>query len=320
LKIERLREGIDDPKLFLYLDRYVNGGSKGYSPFSNLFEGDLRYKPENRHESFPAYLVKIPREKISLFTDNPHSQIYQHYVEENSILFPVHPETYEDDQTAFIEEIRKYPYEQLIVAPTASTRTVMNLAKIGGLPSHFIKLHYPRRVSRFISRFRKNSIQNSVEASKELNFFSHPYFGYLPETLGISFQSDNNEKELWGCTIRELHPRPKAKTHCLLIPLFALFAQDLSARDDPPLLIQLLDLKKEDPQSWILEKVMKPLIQIWCALLQKKGAYSRDAWPKCHDRTKFGSLILIRLRFGDKKTPLSDCFIVKKKLINYGIG
>ena len=58
--------------------------------------------------------------------------------------------------------------EPIRVAPTASTRTVLTTETPANVPRHFIKLHYPRRISRFNRRLRRLNIHNSIEGSRDL--------------------------------------------------------------------------------------------------------------------------------------------------------
>lgn len=268
MKIEYLTQHLEDPRTFLYLERYVTEGSRTYSPFAHQSEGDPKYHPASDTDSFEIPCLKIPKEKIIIYLDNPNAKLLTNYIQKDVVLFPVHPEIFEDDNIAFVKELRKYPSTSIWVAPTASTRTVMTMAKTKHLSPHFIKLHYPRRISRFIRRLRTNNIQNSIETSKDLREFAPPKFGFLPETIGMAYGSD---PEAWGFIIREMIPRPVREEKHFLIPLFALYSQDLKNPEDVPFLVQLIQFLHEDPLTFTLNHIMKPIIQIWCTALRERG-------------------------------------------------
>src|SRR5262245_24011467 len=60
----------------------------------------------------------------------------------------IHPETWASfDNLNGLNDLRRG--EPLQVAPTASTRTVLTTETPANVPRHFVKLHYPRRISRF---------------------------------------------------------------------------------------------------------------------------------------------------------------------------
>lgn len=269
MRLEYLIRHLHDPSIFLYLERYVDAGSKSYSPFADQSEVDAKYKPTSDVESFEVPCLEVPKEKVAIYLDNPNNKLFNHYIKKDKVLFPVHPEIFADDRINYIEEFRKFSLTSMRVAPTSSTRTVMTTAiSEKGIPPHFIKLHYPRRISRFIRRLRKNNIESSIEASKDLEHFSLEEFSYLPETIGITYGSD---RDCWGFIIRENIPRPKIKEKRFLIPLFALYSQDLKEPKDLPILVQIIQFLNKDPQLFTLNYIMKPIIHIWCTTLIKRG-------------------------------------------------
>lgn len=268
MKLEYLIEHLGDPFVFLYLERYVDEGAKTYSPFSQQSEVDHKYQPTSKIKSFEVPCLIVPKENVTIYLDSPDAKLLNHYIQKDTALFPIHPEVFEDNRF-FIEELRKFPSSPILASPTASTRTVMTMqTEWDEIPNHFIKLHYPRRISRFIRRLRENTIQNCLTASKDLENLSIENFGYLPETIGMSYGTGPDS---WGFIIRETNPRPTLKNKHSLIPLFSLYSQDLNHPDDLPLLIQLIKFLKEDPKTFTLNHIMKPIIQIWCTALQERG-------------------------------------------------
>lgn len=148
--------------------------------------------------------MRVPKKNVSIYLDNPDRRLLNHYIQNDTVLFPIHPEIFEDDLIDFINELRKFSFTSICVSPTASTRTVLTM-ETNNVQHHFIKLHYPRRISRFIRRLRENTIQNCILASEDLENFSLENFAYLPETIGMTYGSGPDS---WGFIIRETTPRP----------------------------------------------------------------------------------------------------------------
>jgi len=263
LNIKFLGKNLDKYNTFIYLERYVNEGSRTYSALSERFDGNEKYHPVHGVRAFRVPCIQVPKEKVAIFLDSPNTQLLNRYIQEDTILMPIHPEIFKDDRVPFIKELRNYSQTSVLVAPAASTRTVLTVAK-----PHFIKLHYPRYISRFIRRMTKNIIQNSVEVSKGLSHISAPHFGFLPETIGIAF---GEGPQSWGFIIRETLARPMLDEKRFLIPLFALYSRDLKKSRDLPLIIQLIELHEQDPVKFTLEYIMKPIIKIWCLSLKEAG-------------------------------------------------
>lgn len=265
MKFTSLMENIkrDPIKSYLYLERYTNLGSKTYSPFANQADVDDFYQPINPQSTFEVPCLMIPTGKETIYLNQPNKQIESLYIHNDLIVFPIHPQIFQDSQIAGISKLKQYPKgEPIIVSPTSSSRTVMVIKEI----PHFIKLHYPKRISRFIRRLRKNTIQNCIEVSQDLQNLSD--FAYLPETIGIVY---GTKEENWGFIIREFTPRPHQIEKNFLIPLFALYSQDVNALNDPSLLFQLIHQLNEDPLTFVLNHIMKPIIQKWCSAVTERG-------------------------------------------------
>lgn len=267
LKIDLLKQQ-DKVDTFLYLERYVNEGSRTYSSFSNHSGAKSEYQPSSDIKSFEVPCLQIPKEKVTIYLDNPSTSLLNHYIQKDTVLFPIHPEVFEDDKIPFIEELRKYPYNLISVAPCSSTRTILTNNEAKKVPFHFVKLHFPRRISRFIRRLRKNTVQHCIEISKDLEHFSLGQFGFLPESIGLVYGSG---VEAWGAIIREFSPRPLLEKESRLIPLFALYSQDLKRQNDLPLLVQLIEYLSEEPVNFTLNNIIKPIVNSWCTVLRNQG-------------------------------------------------
>lgn len=264
MRIDQLKK---DPGAFLHLERYVNGGSRTYSAFSSHIDISPKYQPTGETDYFDVPRVLVPKEKTTIFTADPQEAVYNHYIRGDQVVFAIHPEILQDDEIAYMKELRDYPRTTSIrVSPTASSRTVLTRDK--HLPEHFLKMHCPRRISRFLRKYRAASVEQSVLVSRELSSINLESFAYLAKSLGVYV---GTRADGWGYSIREAIPRPFKKTEGLMIPFFSLYSHDLRSPDDPPLLAQLIALHGADPMSFVLERIMFPLIEGWCHVNRETG-------------------------------------------------
>jgi hypothetical protein len=252
----------------LEMERYVDGGAKTYSEVAARSQAGARYRPEGGAASFDLVMLNAPKDRVAVFNADPSPGLIEHFFRKQGILFPVHPETYADCSLEGFDDLQALPHEAPIrVAPTASTRTVSVLEPTDGVPGHFLKLHYPFRISRFNRRLRRKNIQNSIAVTAELAGVRAARFAYLPDVLGITWGSGAGA---WGFLVREASPRPFIEGR-FLIPGFALFARDLRHPDDPPLLAQLIERLDAEPLSFAVEEIFAPIVECWCAVARGHG-------------------------------------------------
>jgi len=253
---------------YIHLERYVNGGSRTYSQYSGINELDVKYHPTGDNPSFEVPIYKIPHEKAMVWTSSLKEPFSSEYIQDDGVLFAVHPEIINDDSVDYMQEIRKYPKVKSIrVSPTASSRTVLVLEPETTLPGYFLKLHCPRKISRFYRRHRAAIIKLGIDVSEELMKVDLPSFGMMPKPLGMAC---GNMENGWGYSIRNYDPYPVIKNRAL-IPFFALFSQDIIHTGDPIILQQLIDMHGQDPAEFVLNKIMFPLIETWCHVHRKTG-------------------------------------------------
>ncbi|MBI1852261.1 MAG: short-chain oxidoreductase [Planctomycetes bacterium] len=253
--------------VLLYLERYVDEGAKNYSPFAARTEVAPQYRPRSNEPSFDLITVQAPHDRVSVFQADPPKSLVDYYVRADVVRFVVHPETW-DSEGEYLDEVHALPRGPSIqVAPTASTRTVLALEPAGGVPPHFIKLHYPRRISRFNRRLRRKNIHNSVAVTRDLAQVRSDGFAYLPDSLGFVFGDTDTS---WGFLVRERMPRPWLRGRSL-IPGFALYAGDFKHPDDPPLLVQLIERLGAEPASFVIDNIMIPLVQSWAKVARERG-------------------------------------------------
>src|SRR5690606_15434663 len=141
--------------------------------------------------------------------------------------------------------------------------------QIGGQPvePHFVKLHYPRRLSRFTRRLRLPIISVQLWVAEELTAAGLPV---LPEVAGGVLGAD--PAEAWGFLIREARPRGSgAAAARFAVPLVALSGQDVRQPGDPPLMAQLAARSGEDPGAWLAERVVVPMVRLWLHAVSATG-------------------------------------------------
>ncbi|MDB5314010.1 MAG: Siderophore synthetase component-like protein [Gemmataceae bacterium] len=265
MKLDDVLHGND---AFVFMERYVDEAARTYSPFAGKSEVAPEYQPRSERPSFELVTVCAPGTQVSVFEADPVTRLRQYYVRPESVLFAVHPEIWSSSGIDHLDELHGLPRGNPIrVAPTASTRTVFVAGGEQEVPAHFLKLHYPRRISRFNRRLRRKNIHNSVEGSRDLEQVRRDRFAYLPDSLGFTYGGGDNP---WGFLVREAVPRPYQGER-FLIPYFALYAGDLKHAGHPPLLVQLIERLGVEPMSFVVDEIMVPVLDCWAAVVRERG-------------------------------------------------
>src|SRR5207248_3331542 len=106
--------------------RYVDEGTRTYSPFAAKSEVAPEFRPRSDRPSFQLIAVHAPRDQVSVFDAGAQKNLSEFYVRRNEVRFLIHPETWESTEIEGLNELRALPrVEPTEVAPTASTRTVL---------------------------------------------------------------------------------------------------------------------------------------------------------------------------------------------------
>ena len=265
MRLDAISQG---DQALLYMERYVDEGAKSYSPFAARSEVAPQYQPRRGNPSFDLVTVCVPETRVSVFQADPSKSLLENYVRPDGVLFAVHPETWSSSGIEHLNELQGCPRGRpILVAPTASTRTVFAFENAGDVPLHFIKLHLPRRISRFNRRLRRKNIENSVVITRDIAHVRMDRFAYLPDVLGLTFGGDENA---WGFLVREAIPRP-CQPRRLLIPCFALYGGDLKHPSDPPLLVQMIERLGADPESFVVDEILIPVVECWIKIVREWG-------------------------------------------------
>src|SRR5205814_4674900 len=56
-----------------------------------------------------------------------------------------------------------------------------------------------------------------------------------------------------------------------LIPGFSLYAGDLNAPEDPPLLVQMIEHLGVEPTSFVVDQIMIPVVECWATVARERG-------------------------------------------------
>jgi hypothetical protein len=265
MKLDGILQG---NQALLYMERYVDEGTRTYSPFAAKSEAAPEYQPRSGRPSFELITVFAPQSQVSIFKADPRRSLMEFYVSPEQVRFLIHPETWASSGIDNLDELHALRRgEPIQVAPTASTRTVLTTETPANVPHHFVKLHYPRRISRFNRRLRRKNILNSVEATHDLAHVRSDQFAYLPDSLGFIYGDGGNP---WGFLVREGIPRPFREAR-FLVPYFALYGRDLQHPEDRPLLVQMIERLGAEPQSFVIDEIMIPVLDCWAKVVRERG-------------------------------------------------
>jgi hypothetical protein len=255
--------GPGDPiALWQHAERYLGVGTRTYSSFSGDLEIEDRYHPQLGAAAFALPTFRVPPPLGGYTTNAIPSTLHDMYRQESSILLPVHPNALDMPSLAGRSELLSCERgPDLTVVPSANARTVF-VTHAGGepVPVHFVKLHYPRRLSRFTRRLRRPVISLQLWVAEELWNASLPV---VPELGGGYFGSSFAQS--WGFLVRS------ADVPSWTVPLFALYGKDFTAPSDPPLLEQLVLGSGDDPLSYVADRVVVPMVRLWVRAALRTG-------------------------------------------------
>ncbi|EYF04936.1 ferric iron reductase [Chondromyces apiculatus] len=263
----KLYDCVDPIGTWLYAERYLGVGTRAYSSFSEDLEIAEAFHPQRGAASFTVPTFRLPDSAGSYLQNTLPSALHALYRQEGGFLLPVHPETlafeglHERGKLATFAE--GPPIE---VVPLANARTVFVRA-IGGeaVTPHFLKLHYPERLSRFTRRLRRPIIALQLWVAEELFRVGVPFLG---EVGGGVFGHD--PKEAWGYLIRECRAVGEDAPE-FTVPLFALYGGDYRAPEEPSLLEQLVAVSGQSGEAYLAERVIEPMVALWAKALLTTG-------------------------------------------------
>lgn len=236
-------EQITEKESYSHLERYVN--QPKYSAFAQYSDAKAEFHPRLGSGSFLVpYQIRNDAKIITAFPDE---KILSTIVN-NGVRFFTHPQFFDGTADGYVT-----------ATPTASTRTVL-------VDDYFLKLHFPKRISRFNRRLQPGSVEHSVKISADLerSLANAPdSFAFLPESIGIIADG-------YGCIIREFNAHPKFENR-FYIPFFSLYSDDPKNPDDKPLLIQMIERSNEAPLDFFIKNIAQPFISNWVWCIENRG-------------------------------------------------
>lgn len=287
----------DPATTWQYAERYLGGGTRSYSPYSADLEISTEFHPQHGAPRFVVPTFRIGPRQGSWLTNGIASSVAAAYCDGETMLLPVHPETLAVPDLHRGRQLRQAESGPPIeVVPSANARTVF-VERVGGqaVPPHFLKLHYPKRLSRFTRRLRRPIIALQLWVADELHRVGTPF---LPEVAGGVLGADPTEA--WGFLVRESRVRHEASLPYTL-PLLALYGHDLHAPSDPTLLEQLVAHSGEDAGTWLARHLVEPMITLWCDVLRRTGCAL-----ELHGQN---TLVLVSGDFRDTRVAVRDCAV-----------
>lgn len=263
----RLRETDDPVAVWQYAERYLGAGTRTYSRFSADLEISQRYHPQLGEESFLLPTFQVPDCAGTYLRNELDSSLHDIYRGNGWFLLPVHPDTLDYPELPLRADLTGCEEGPPIeVVPMANARTVL-VRRVGQRPvdPHFLKLHYPWRLSRFTRRLRRPMIELQLWVAAELFRAGVPF---LPEVGGGVLGDD--PKEAWGYLLRERHLTGDGPLR-FTVPLFALYGRDFHAEADPTLLEQLVDRSGLGAGEFLSQRLVAPMVRLWWQTVSKTG-------------------------------------------------
>lgn len=257
----------------MYAERYLSEGTRAYSQFAIINEIDAAFQPNSDLESFDVPSIWIKASENSQLIRLHHqlagnvAQLYRRG--ETQFLLPIHPATLpllqQNEREAFH---RLTPGPILTVTPTSSSRTVFVQTMDGhtDFPQHFLKLHFPGRISRFTRPLTHEDVTHQLWVSRYLQANAVPH---LPD-IGGGFALLGGPSSV-GFILRSASPGGSIEQPLHILPGFALYGRDKHAHADPPMFVQLPRLFGEDALTFIVDRVVTPVIRLWVTTVIRLG-------------------------------------------------
>src|SRR5205807_4393564 len=116
----KLTDVLQREQSLLYMERYVDEGTRTYSPFAAKSDVAPQYEPRGGQPSFNLISVFAPKSDVEIFQADPHQALQEFYIRPQEVLFLIHPETWESQEIDHLDELRALRRgEPIQVAPTA---------------------------------------------------------------------------------------------------------------------------------------------------------------------------------------------------------
>ena len=173
----------------IYVERYLNEGTRTYSRYADYTEAREDYRPDSIHPSFACPVFEVPRLEMNVYTAYPPPRLAEAYLGEETVPFCIHPQILaENPDDPYVQQTRSIGLQQqsVIVSPSSSTRTLF--VKETDIP-HALKLHFPFRISRYNRMMTDEVVAQAISVSREIEEgirFLDDRFAFLREVIGVS--------------------------------------------------------------------------------------------------------------------------------------
>ncbi len=303
-----------------YLERYVNDGSP--SGFSTVYTTSVETSPFGLTPWYYLYVCIAPQD---LFKDFGHIPSYsgKMYTDKSNWIL-LHPDMI-NKKFFTNKNFKIYKNIDLKVVPTASGRTVQIISDNN---QDYIKLHYEgvlgrvRRELPYYKAVAGPEISKIIISAIDTNQLTNK-LSILPETgARVLTNKLNNEENEWGMVWRENRPyKVNISEVEYIIPAFSLFSHDRLAIHHSPLIKQIIDSFKYNPEDFILDKIIFPLIECYFDLILKTGLQaewnSQNLLIGFNDTFSSAKFIMRDLESVDKDITIMESIGVKHNFIGY---
>lgn len=250
--------GGDPLAVWVDAERFLGVGTRDYSPFANDTDVGGKYDPRYGVDSFSLVAHWVPDELGQYVTGDHSSALHAIYRRDGDFLLAVHPDIAGALPGADADLLRSLPAgPDIRVIPMANTRTVLVTSLDGGLaPAHFLKLHFPRRLSRFARPIHHADLAQHMWTARQ---FARTRAFVLPDVGGGLLGTDESS---WGYILREAVPR-RPGWEAFTVPAFALYGQHAQRPMPRPLLALLADRSGMAAADFVIGRLIEPMIATW---------------------------------------------------------
>lgn len=244
-------------KDYIYMERYVNDESP--SGNTSKYNTSLETRAKGGNECFYLSSVEFPETiNVQDFGVKPDFFKWEMLVHPDMIDKPI------------FEKSKSKNREALLIAPTASSRTVKALDNDGW----FLKLNYQGLIGRLDRNVGRSQAISAIEVSKiivnaidtgklpDKFFFLREQFARVVDL--IDEKGDTYE---WGIVLREPIAYPFRNEVKYLIPSFSLFSSDDKNPTHPTLLTQLIKRQSKSIEDFLFEDLIAPVFDCYFHLI-----------------------------------------------------
>ncbi|WP_327099104.1 hypothetical protein OIE68_10085 [Nocardia vinacea] len=268
-----LTPGNDRTALWTSAERYLGAGTRNYSRYSAEMPVSADYHPQGSAPGFQLPTFWVDSEHGEYRRTSASSPLHDIYSRNDRLLLPVHPDTLALPHLPGRDQLLTMAAGPVLdVMPLANARTVLVLGA-DGVPTapHFLKLHFPQRISRFHRTMNAPDLGHELWTTTQLHTAGLPV---LRDLGGGLFGRDPDTA--WGYLVRDSLVRD-GHDFDYTVPLFALYGNDIRSPDRQPLLHRLVTRAGVEPAAFLAEHIIEPMIAFWV-----RAVFSTGCLPELH--------------------------------------